>query len=170
MRVFFLSHKCFCPRRFFIGLLVSGLIMSWLGGCAAQPRVPPPARISKADAPLVQKLYKHYNNWRGVSYREGGLSRKGVDCSGFVYLAYKQTLHKRIPRTTELLSKSGKSISSSQLRPGDLLFFKTGWKARHVGIYLEKGKFMHASSSRGVMISRLDNPYWSEAYWMARRL
>lgn len=152
------------------GLFIFTLIVPWFSGCAAQQTVAPPARISASDAPVVEKLYQHYNQWRGVAYREGGMSKRGVDCSGFVHLAYKQSLHRNIPRTTELLMSSGKKVSSSQLRPGDLVFFKTGWKKRHVGIYLKQGKFMHASSSRGVMISRLDNPYWSDAYWMARRL
>lgn len=157
-------------RPIFVVLSIITLVTPCFSGCAAQQTVAPPARISASDAPLVQKLYQHYNQWRGVAYREGGMSKRGVDCSGFVHLAYKQSLQRNIPRTTELLMSSGEKVSSSQLRPGDLVFFKTGWKKRHVGIYLKQGKFMHASSSRGVMISRLDNPYWSEAYWMARRL
>ncbi|MDH3218739.1 MAG: C40 family peptidase, partial [Gammaproteobacteria bacterium] len=60
-------------------------------------------------------------------------------------------------------------VSPRQIQPGDLVFFKTGWKKNHVGIYLRNGKFMHASSSRGVMISEIQNPYWSDAFWMARR-
>jgi len=153
---------------FKIFLSVSFFVL--LGACSGPPPKPAAVKVSAADSAVVQNLYKHYNEWRGVRYQEGGLSRQGVDCSGFVYLAYKQKLHKKIPRTTELLMSSGHSIDSSQLRPGDLVFFKTGWKKRHVGIYLQKGKFMHASSSRGVMISELDNPYWSEAFWMARRM
>jgi cell wall-associated NlpC family hydrolase len=104
-----------------------------------------------------------------VRYREGGLSKNGVDCSGYVHLTYKQKLRRTIPRSTELLAKSGSEVSLRQMQPGDLVFFKTGWKTNHVGIYLNNGKFMHASSSRGVMISRLENPYWSDTFWMARR-
>ena len=147
-----------------------GFIGIAVGACAGPQPLAPPARVSASDAPVVQSLYRHYEQWRGVPYREGGMSKRGVDCSGFVHLAYKKTFNRKIPRTTERLSSSGRSVSSARLRPGDLVFFKTGWKKRHVGIYLKQGKFMHASSSRGVMISRLDNPYWSEAYWMARRL
>lgn len=146
------------------------LLLLLLSGCAGARHLSTPVRIAPGDAPVVKQLYGHYNQWRGVRYREGGMSRQGVDCSGFVYLAYRKQFSRRIPRTTALLMKSGRQVDSNQLRPGDLVFFKTGWKTRHVGIYLEKGKFMHASSSRGVMISRLDNPYWSDAYWMARRL
>lgn len=145
------------------------VLLSILGACSQKKYTPPPANISSSDSPTVKKLYSHYNEWRGVKYREGGLSKTGVDCSGFVHLAYKQKLHKKIPRSTELMSKSGKQINMKNLRPGDIVFFKTGFKVRHVGIYVGKGEFIHASSSRGVMKSRLNNPYWVDAYWMSRR-
>ena len=138
-------------------------------GCASNGKVPLPAKTSSADSEIITLLYDQYNNWRGVRYREGGLSKNGVDCSGYVHLTYKQKLKRNIPRSTELLTKSGTEVRPQQMRPGDLVFFKTGWKTNHVGIYLKNGKFMHASSSRGVMISEIHNPYWSDAFWMARR-
>jgi len=150
-------------------IILSLIFLSLLTACGSKRFVAPPASIAKADSPVVKKLYAHYNEWRGVKYLEGGMSKKGVDCSGFVHLAYKKKFNKNIPRSTELLSSAGKSVKINNLRPGDTVFFKTGWKARHVGIYLGKEKFMHASSSRGVMISKLNNPYWVDAYWMARR-
>ena len=145
------------------------LVLYSLSACGSTRPPPPPANISKADSPVVKKLYTHYNEWRGVRYREGGQSKNGVDCSGFVQLAYKQKLNINIARSTELLSSSGKSVEMKNLRPGDVVFFKTGWKKRHVGIYVSKGEFIHASSSRGVMKSKLSNPYWSDAYLMSRR-
>ncbi|MCW9048450.1 MAG: NlpC/P60 family protein [Gammaproteobacteria bacterium] len=147
----------------------TALLFLMITACSNTKNLAPPASISANDTPTVKKLYTHYNQWRGVKYREGGMSKKGVDCSGFVHLAYKQKLHKKIPRSTEMMSESGKKIQPGKLRPGDVVFFKTGWKARHVGIYVGKGEFIHASSSRGVMKSRLNNPYWKDAYWMSRR-
>ena len=148
------------------------VMMALLAGCSSNPVVykPEAVPLSAKDNDTVRKLYEHYNAWRGVSYREGGLSKSGVDCSGFVHLAYRDKFNKPIPRTTELLENHGHKISVDDLSPGDVIFFKTGWKKRHVGIYLKDGKFMHASSSRGVMISHLNNPYWSDAFWQARRL
>ena len=146
------------------------ILISAITACGGKQYVATPVKTSSSDSPTVKKLYDQYNQWRGVRYREGGLSKSGVDCSGYVHLTYKSKFKRKIPRSTELLAKSGKKIHSSQMRPGDLVFFKTGWKTRHVGIYLKDGKFMHASSSRGVMISKLNNPYWSDAYWMSRRL
>ena len=69
-----------------------------------------------------------------------------------------------LPRTTEQQSRMGQRINRQQLRPGDLVFFRNG---RHVGIYLEENKFLHASTTRGVMISNMDNSYWSRHFWKA---
>lgn len=119
---------------------------------------------------VKQLLYAQYQEWRGVRYKDNGFSKKGIDCSGFVHLTFRNRLGKKIPRTTSQLSQLGARIKKSQLRPGDLVFFKTGSKLRHVGIYVEKGKFLHASTSKGVIISRLDNVYWKKHFWQARRI
>ncbi len=150
-------------------ILTGLLLMSVMVACAGKRHIEPPKAVLSSDTPTVQKLYAQYNSWRGVKYRVGGMSKQGVDCSGFVQLTYKQQFNKKLPRTTELLSTAGKPIKIKNLRPGDLVFFKTGWSQRHVGIYVGKGEFMHASSSRGVRISNLTNPYWTDAYWMSRR-
>jgi len=150
-------------------LVFSLLILYSLSACGGSQHSLAPMSISASDTPTSQKLFAHYNEWRGVRYREGGQSKMGIDCSGFVQLAYKQKFNKNIPRSTELMANSGNSVKRNSIRPGDVVFFKTGWKQRHVGIYVGKGEFIHASSSRGVMKSRLSNPYWSDAYWMSRR-
>jgi len=107
-----------------------------------------------------------------VRYKMGGLSRNGVDCSGFVYRLYKDGLGIKLPRSTELQSQLGEHVSKSQLKVGDLVFFKTGglFKSRHVGIYAGGNQFIHASTSRGVMKSSLNTPYWREAYWQSKRI
>ena len=115
-------------------------------------------------------LGQQYKHWRGVPYREGGLSRRGIDCSGLVYLTYRKKFGIAIPRSTEYQSEIGRPVRKRQLRAGDLVFFKTGVFTDHVGIYFGKGRFLHASSSRGVMLSSLHNPYWESTYWQARRV
>ncbi len=115
-------------------------------------------------------LNKQFTQWQGVPYKNGGMTRKGVDCSGFVYLTYLDRFGLAIPRTTQYQSQVGTSISRSQLQAGDLVFFKTGFKARHVGIYLANNQFVHASTSKGVMVSSLDSYYWKDKYWQARRI
>lgn len=118
---------------------------------------------------VKNKLYSQYKSWKGVKYRMGGLSKNGIDCSGFVYRTFRSQLGINIPRSTEQQSSSGKQIDKSKLKPGDLVFFKTATKVRHVGIYLENNSFLHASSSKGVMISKLDNVYWKSKYWKSKR-
>ena len=115
-------------------------------------------------------LYLQHDQWKGTKYKMGGLSKKGIDCSGFVYLTYSEVFGIELPRSTKLQSLIGEEIHKDQLRSGDLVFFKTGWKVMHVGIYLENNSFLHASTKRGVMISRLDDYYWKSKYWQARRV
>lgn len=119
---------------------------------------------------VTDRLYSQYDKWKGVRYKMGGLSKNGVDCSGFVYLTYLELFDKKLPRSTRLQSQIGKKIKADKRRSGDLVFFKTGWTVRHVGIYLENNSFMHASKKQGVMISRLDDPYWKSKYWKTKRV
>jgi cell wall-associated NlpC family hydrolase len=114
-------------------------------------------------------LSKYFREWESVRYKFGGLSKQGVDCSGFVYLTFLNQFGVKLPRNTALQSKIGETIAQDQLKTGDLVFFKTRF-SRHVGIYLDHRKFMHASSSQGVTTSSLDSKYWSTAYWTAKRL
>ncbi len=124
------------------------------------------------DQPEAVKraLYAQLREWRSVPNRIGGLSKSGVDCSGFAYLTYRSYFGIELPRSTRQQAGIGSEISKGELRPGDLVFFKTGVVQRHVGMYTDGGKFIHASTSRGVMESRLDNPYWIRNYWKSVRV
>lgn len=119
---------------------------------------------------IKKKLYAQYAAWKGTKYKFGGINENGIDCSGFVFITFKSKLRKTLPRTTHLQVKIGRSIKRNKLQAGDLVFFKTGKYRRHVGIYLEHGKFLHASTRLGVTISRLDNNYWKAKYWKAKRI
>ena len=105
----------------------------------------------------------------------GGNTKSGIDCSGLIYNAYSQQ-GVSIPRTVDALRKKGKRISVDRAKKGDLIFFRTSRKHRltHAGIVVgtKRGipQFIHASSSRGVIISTLDNTYWKKAYAQTRRL
>ena len=121
-------------------------------------------------AQVKKHLLKQFSEWKGTKYKFGGLSKKGVDCSGFVYLTFQQQLGINIPRTTALQSNTGKNVSKKHLKTGDLVFFKTSTKVRHVGIYVGNGNFLHASTSKGVIISSLSNTYWASKYWKSKRI
>lgn len=127
-------------------------------------------RKQPAQKSIVHKLYYQHKEWEGVRYRLGGLSKKGIDCSGFVYLTYKSKLGTHLPRTARQQSRLGKEIRRYELSAGDLVFFRTGPTSKHVGIYLENNKFLHVSQRKGVTISRLDNIYWNSKYWKAVRV
>ena len=118
---------------------------------------------------LNADLYDFYAKWEGVRYKLGGESMTGIDCSAFIQKAFEEKLALEMPRTTLLQAKVGKEVSKNELELGDLVFFKTG-KTKHVGIYMENGKFMHASTSNGVTISDLDNSYFAKNYWKAQRI
>ena len=126
--------------------------------------------INKSNSPIVKSLLAHYQEWRGTRYRLGGMSKSGVDCSAFVYIAFLERFNLELPRTTINQIRAGRRVSKIELQAGDLLFFKTKPSVRHVGIYLGNNKFMHASSSRGVMISSLQNNYWKNRYWFAKHI
>lgn len=127
--------------------------------------------VDLADAARVRDaLYAQHLEWAGTPYRYGGLSRRGIDCSGFVYRIFDAQFGLLLPRTTKGQIKSGRPIKRDALRAGDLIFFKTGWKTLHVGIYIEESRFLHASTSSGVVISDLRNPYWAGHYLQARRV
>ncbi len=115
-------------------------------------------------------LFSIYNQWQGVPYRLGGTSKNGIDCSAFVQIAYRDAWQLPLPRTTKLQSKIGNNINYKDAKYGDLVFFKTSRSTNHVGVYLGNSRFMHASTSKGVIISRLDNPYWASKFWQFRRV
>lgn len=115
-------------------------------------------------------LHDFYANWQGTPYRSGGMSQRGIDCSAFTYLAYRNLFTIDLPRTVSEQAGKGKKVPRNALKPGDLVFFKTGIFQKHVGIYMEDFSFMHVSTIRGVMISRLDDDYWRNKYWKSKRL
>jgi len=115
-------------------------------------------------------LYNEYKKWIGTNYKLGGQSLKGIDCSSFIQQVYYNAFGLHIPRTTKEQAKVGKKISKNELYPGDMIFFKTGWNIRHVGIIIENGKFIHTSTKYGVTTSSVQNPYWKSNYWQSRRV
>jgi cell wall-associated NlpC family hydrolase len=100
----------------------------------------------------------------------GGMSRRGIDCSGLVVVLYDDLFDLRLPRTTTALMHAGRRVEKENLAAGDLLFFKPRTKVHHVGIYLGQGKFVHTSTSNGVMVSLMNDDFWRRCYLTGRRL
>lgn len=119
----------------------------------------------EVETKLNEKLYSFIDDWWGTPYRIGGMTRDGVDCSGFVFTLYISLYKIELPRTARDQRDVCRKISKSELREGDLVFFHTTRRAvSHVGVYLGNNKFVHASTSSGVMISDLDEEYWSKRF------
>lgn len=125
--------------------------------------------IASTPALVRQALLSQHQRWVGTPYRLGGTNERGIDCSALIQNVYRDTFNMELPRTTRQQVKQGRQINRSELQAGDLVFFNPPGPSRHAGIYIGDGRFMHASSSRGVMISRLDNSYWKRYYWQSRR-
>lgn len=114
------------------------------------------------------KLYLEAAQWVGTPYRGGGNSKRGTDCSGLTTQIYKKVYHTRLPRTTGGQKQESRKVARRALREGDLVFFtsrNSGRKVAHVGIYLKNDKFIHASTSRGVIVSHLDESYYRK-HWL----
>lgn len=114
------------------------------------------------------RLYNFIDEWMGVPYRFGGMGKDGVDCSGLVLLLQLQVYDQPLPRTTATQVKVIKRKYEDELTEGDLVFFDfDGKQFSHVGVYLQNGYIVHASTRKGVMIVRLhDNgiyKYFSRA-------
>jgi lipoprotein Spr len=109
------------------------------------------------------ELYIVIDRWIGVPYRNGGTSKKGVDCSGFVGIVYKTITNRTLPRTTQDLRVA--ISATNRLQEGDLVFFNYNGKTNsHVGIYLQNGKFVHASSVGGVIVSDLNSAHYKKVF------
>lgn len=121
----------------------------------------------------ADNIIKKALSYRGTKYRYGGLTKKGIDCSGLMHVSYKSQ-NIILPRSSYEQSKKGVKIKLSNAKKGDLLFFKTTSRNRisHVGLIIEVDdgdiRFIHASTSRGVMISSLKEGYWNRAFVEAR--
>ncbi|MCK5760065.1 MAG: C40 family peptidase [Candidatus Delongbacteria bacterium] len=120
------------------------------------------------DNQIIEKFIQRYY---GAKYAMGASGPNSFDCSGFIMALYKEIYKVNLPRTAMKQYYHGRHISKNELFYGDLVFFNTnGRGVSHVGIYLKDGKFGHASTSRGVMISKLSDYYFKNKFVAARRI
>jgi cell wall-associated NlpC family hydrolase len=119
---------------------------------------------------IQDKLEIEYQKYKGIPFKYGGTTKRGFDCSGFVNAVYFNAFNIDLPRTTTLMSKQGEKKSKSNLKPGDLVFFRPSRKYMHMGIYVGDGQFMHSSTSKGIIKSKLNNLYWKNKYRFSRRI
>lgn len=136
-----------------------------------KPKKKEPVTLSVADNIINTAL-----TYSGTRYKYGGTTKKGMDCSGLLYVSFAE--HQvQLPRVSYAMAEEGKRIRVNKVEKGDLLFFKTrrrGKRINHVGMVVavedDEVKFIHASSSRGVIVSSLREGYWNSAFVKATRV
>jgi cell wall-associated NlpC family hydrolase len=122
-----------------------------------------------------ENIVENAKDFLGTPYRYGGMSTNGVDCSGLTYNSYKKA-EIDLPRTSIAQSEEGRKVKKAKAKPGDLIFFKTSRRntINHVGIVTENSggeiKFIHASTSSGVIISSLLESYYKKAFAKIKRI
>lgn len=133
---------------------------------SVKPKLAATATLSRQE---VREVIATAESYTGTPYHLGGMSRKGIDCSGLVCKAY-ESVGRSLPRTTGQMVKAGSSISRKRIQPGHLVFFhsRNGSGVNHVGLVTEvRGEtisFVHATSSRGVRTDNLNDPYWTKRF------
>lgn len=124
----------------------------------------------------IDDILNEASTYIGTPYRMGGMTRNGIDCSAFVLSVYGSAAGIELPRVSSAQAQKGERVEKSELEKGDLLFFQTrGKRISHVGIVQDitpdgEIKFIHASSSKGVIISSLNEKYWGARYRFAKRV
>lgn len=134
------------------------------------------SRFSGNVSGAIKEILKDAEKYLGAPYKYAGNTSSGFDCSGFTTKVFDEN-NTKLPRRSEDQSNAGQQISIKEAKPGDLVFFATtgGSKVSHVGIVHDIGndgevKFIHASTSKGVIISSLNEKYWNKSYLFARRV
>ena len=122
------------------------------------------------------KIVSYANTFEGVRYEFGGTTKRGMDCSGLIYTAFKNE-NVLLPRVSRDMAKRGKHLKLNDVRKGDLLFFRTNKRQariNHVGLVVNttnnKIEFIHSTTSKGVIKSLLSESYWDKAFVEARRV
>lgn len=177
-------------KNYFIGIMLASVLVS----CGTSKNVvvkreTPTKTVKKSpelktlesdysgkNSEMVKDILKDAEKYLGAPYKYAGTTSSGFDCSGFTGKVFSEN-NFELPRRSADQANTGDKISIEKAKPGDLIFFATsgGSKVSHVGIVHDIGndgevKFIHASTSKGVIISSLNEKYWNKAYLFARRV
>jgi len=156
-------------RRIFYLLIFSFLLQA----CSTSKKV---AYSSKINSTKADRIVANALKYKGVKYKFGGTTKRGMDCSGLLFVAFSEE-NVQLPRVSRDMAKRGKKIALNNAKKGDLLFFRTSKSKRninHVGLVVSHKngqiRFIHSTSSRGVIVSSLSEKYWKKAFVKATRI
>lgn len=159
-------------KKLLLILLGSFLMVS----CGSSKKVTSSQSSKKKEVTVADKIVWTAVSYKGVPYKFGGMSKRGMDCSGLIHTSFKQR-NVELPRTSKEMYTKGYDISLRKVQRGDLLFFKTARKrgrVNHVGLVtsVKNGdiRFIHSTSSRGVIVTSLWQDYWKRAFIKAKRV
>lgn len=162
------THKAINRQYFACKLYFLLFFIILLASCSVSKKTvstTKPALAAEAMTSLKSKdLYLFITDWAGVKYRLGGLDKNGIDCSGFALLLQKDIYGQTLPRRSKDQAAFVKQKNLNELNEGDLIFFSFGkQEVDHVGVYLNHNFFVHASTTRGVVVDQLSLPAYQHA-------
>lgn len=150
------------------GALVLLVFLFSCGGCSAKTVVgdfsPRGEMLAQYEPPkkylsISEALRLQYASWKGVRHRAGGADKRGVDCSGLMQAVFRDAFRVNLPRTSLEQSRMGRKVKKiTEMRPGDLVFF-VDRGLDHIGVVMDRRRFLHASTKHGVIVSEFDE-YW----------
>ncbi len=164
-------------------ILFISIILISFSSCKSSKKAVSKTRTTKTSktetetiSPKAKAIINYANKFEGVKYKYGGTTKKGMDCSGLIYVAFNEN-NVALPRVSRDMATSGQWIDLKKVKEGDLLFFatkKNSRKINHVGLVtsarLGNVEFIHSTTSRGVITSNLAERYWYFAFVQARRI
>ena len=163
--------------KFFLLLLSLFVLVSCGSSKKSISHRDPVEHISKGKTnKTANKIVDYAMRYEGTPYRFGGENKRGMDCSGLVYISFMNE-GISLPRTSRAMSLEGERLKLKEVGKGDLLFFQTDKNRKvvnHVGLVVGVSRdgirFIHSTTSRGVIVSNLEQAYWKNAFLMARRV
>ena len=175
---FIKDYLMFSKRRTFYIFFHLAFFVVFVSSCSSSKDITndPIYTPSEKEGLLTQdekELIKEAKSWIGTKYKYGGHSRSGTDCSGFVLQVYKAVYDLKLPRSSKDQYAFCEKVNKNMMRVGDLVFFATGKSkdvVSHVGIFIGNNEFIHASSSKGVVISNLNQNYYLRTFVSAGKV
>lgn len=159
----------------FVWLLLCVLALT---GCSSRRTAAPVQHVERINHTVpvsrdqTQRIVREARKWIGTPYRYGGQTRAGTDCSGLTMVLFEDVYGIKLPRSSAMQREYALPIGEREMQPGDLVFFCTagGPQVSHVGLYIGSGRMIHASTSRGVIESALDEKYYKQRFHSAGRV